>query len=54
MKNYNQTGAKSQEGHFIVTPTGGGGRSGSIVWGLGFWLGKLILGFFRNIDFDNI
>ena len=28
--------------------------AGSIVWGLGFWLGKDILGFFKNIDLDNI
>ena len=26
---------------------------GSIVSGLGFWLGKDILGFFKNIDLDN-
>ena len=39
MKNYNQTEAKSQEGHCIVKHTGGGG-GGSIVWGLAFWLGK--------------
>ena len=28
-------------------------RAGSIVWGLGFWLGKDILGFFKNIDLGN-
>ena len=38
-------------GHSIVKNTGGG--AGSIVWGLGFWLGKDILGFFKNIDLDN-
>ena len=27
--------------------------AGFIVWGLGFWLGKDILGFFKNIDLDN-
>ena len=27
--------------------------AGSIVWGLGFWLGKDILGFFKNIALDN-
>ena len=27
--------------------------AGSIVWGLGFWLGKDILGFIKNIDLDN-
>ena len=26
---------------------------GLIVWGLGFWLEKDILGFFKNIDLDN-
>ena len=40
-----------QGGHSIVKKYGGG--VGSIVWGLGFWLGKDILGFFKNIDFDN-
>ena len=30
-----------------------GGGGGSIVWGLGFWLGKDILGFFKNCDLDN-
>ena len=29
------------------------GEAGSIVWGVGFWLGKDILGFFKNIDLDN-
>ena len=29
------------------------GGAGSIVWGLGFWLGKGILGFFKNIGLDN-
>ena len=38
-------------GHSIVKNTGGG--AGSIVWGLGFWLGKDTLGFFKNIDLDN-
>ena len=33
-------------GHSIVKNTGGG--VGSIVWGLGFWLGKDILGFFSS------
>ena len=36
-------------GHSIVNNTG----AGSIVWGLGFWLGKDILGFFKNIDLEN-
>ena len=36
-------------GHSIVKNTG----AASIVWGLGFWLGKDILGFFKNIDLDN-
>ena len=27
--------------------------AGSIVWSLGFWLGKDILRFFKNIDLDN-
>ena len=36
-------------GHSIVKNTG----AGSIVWGLGFWLGKDILGFFKNIGLDN-
>ena len=35
IKNYNQTGAKFQEGHSIVKNTEG---AGSIVLGLGFWL----------------
>ena len=38
-------------GHSIVNNTGGG--AGSIVWCLGFWLGKDILGFFKNITLDN-
>ena len=38
-------------GHSFVKNTGEG--AGSIVWGLGFWLGKYILGFFKNIDLDN-
>ena len=43
--------AKDTQGeHFIVKYTGG---VGSIVWGLGFWLEKDILGFFKNIDLDN-
>ena len=29
------------------------GEASSIVWGLGFWLGKDILGFYNNIGFDN-
>ena len=42
--------AQGGRGHFIVKNTGG---ACSIVWGLGFWLGKDILGFFKNIDLDN-
>ena len=45
---------------FIWFSSPGGGTlqlkirgAGSIVWGLGFWLGKYILGFFKNIDLDN-
>ena len=46
--------------HLHVIPAGGGGafyslkyrRAGSIVWGLGFWLGKDILAFFKNFDLD--
>ena len=38
------------EGHSTVKNTG---KAGSIVWGLGFWLGKDILGFFKNFDLDN-
>ena len=30
-----------------------GKGAGLIVWGLGFWLEKDILGFFKNIDLDN-
>ena len=30
-----------------------GRGAGSIVWGLGFWLRKDILGLFKNIDLDN-
>ena len=30
-----------------------GGGAGLIVWGLRFWLGKDILGFFKNIDLYN-
>ena len=41
----------SQGVHSIVKNTGGG--AGSIVWGLGVWLGKDILLFFKNIDLDN-
>ena len=37
-------------GHSVVKNTGRG--ADSIVWGLGFWLGKYILGFFKNIDSD--
>ena len=41
----------------VATP--GGAHSivirgaGSIVWGLGFWFEKDILGFFKNIDLGN-
>ena len=41
---------ETQGGHSIVKNTGG---AGSIVWGLGFWLGRDILGFFKNIGLDN-
>ena len=41
-----------QGGHSVLKNTGGG-AAGFIVWGLGFWLGKDILGFFKNIDLDN-
>ena len=34
--------AKNPTGHSIVKNTGGGGCS--IVWGLGFWLGKIFWG----------
>ena len=37
-------------GHSMVKNMGG---ASSIVRGLGFWLGKDILGFFKNIDFYN-
>ena len=37
----------------MVKNTEGGGGADSIVWGLGFWLGKDILGFLKNIDLDN-
>ena len=37
-------------GHSIVKRTEGGG---SIVWGLGFCLGKDNWEFFKNIDLDN-
>ena len=37
-------------GHSVAKNAGG---AGSLVWGLGFWLGKDILGFFKNIDLDN-
>ena len=42
-------------GHSIVKNTGEreGKGAGSIVWGLGFWLRKDILEFFKNIDMDN-
>ena len=33
-------------GHLGVNNEGGG--AGSIVWGLGFWFGKDILGFFKT------
>ena len=45
-----------------VTPSTPGGTlqlkirgegAGSIVWGLGYCLGKDILGFFKNIDLDS-
>ena len=42
--------AYTQGGHSVVKNTEG---AGSIVWGLGFWLGKDILGFFKNVDLDN-
>ena len=35
----------------MVKNTGEG--ADSIVWGLGFWLGKDIFGFFKNINLDN-
>ena len=38
-------------GHSLVKNTGGG--AGSIVCGFGFWLGKYILGFFKNINLDS-
>ena len=38
----------SPGGHSIVKNTWA--WAGSIVWGLGFWLGKDILGFWKNID----
>ena len=41
-------GLFSPEGHSIVKIRG----VGSIVWGLGFWLGKDISVFFKNIDLD--
>ena len=34
----------------MVKNTGGG--LAPIVWGLRFWLGNDILGFFKNIDLD--
>ena len=37
-------------GHRIVKNTGGGWLDSL---GLGFWLGKDILGFFKYIDLDN-
>ena len=36
-------------GYSIAKNTG----AGSIVWGLGFWLGKYILVVFKKIDVDN-
>ena len=38
-----------QGGHSIVKNWG----AGWIVWGLEFWLGKDILGFFKKIDLDD-
>ena len=43
--------SESPGGHSKVKNTGG---AGSMVWGLKFWLEKDILGFFKNIDLDNI
>ena len=40
-----------QRVHSVVKNMGGG--VGSIALGLGFWLGKDILGFFKNINLDN-
>ena len=40
---------RSQGVHSIVKIWG----AGLIVWGLGFWLGKDSLGFFKNVDLDN-
>ena len=40
----------SQGGTLQVKIRGGG--AGSIVWGLGFWLGKDIFGVFKNIDLE--
>ena len=34
----------AQRGHSTVKNTGGGGRAGSIVWGLRFWLEKIFWG----------
>ena len=41
----------TQGGTLLLKLRGGG--AGLIVWGLGFWLGKDVLGFFKNIDLDN-
>ena len=43
------TGWEPQEGHSVVKNTGG---AGLIVWGLGLWLEKYILGFFKNINLE--
>ena len=40
-------------GHSTVKNTGGGGGSWLDSLGSGIWLGKDILGFFKNIDLDN-
>ena len=43
---------KCPGGHFTVKNTGEEGWLDSL-WGLGFWLGKDILGSFKNIDLDS-
>ena len=45
--NYNQTGAKSQEGHSIVKNTGGGEWLDSL--GSGILVGKINFGVYKNI-----
>ena len=50
MKNYNQTGPKSQEGHSIVKHMGGWLDS----LGSGILVGKINFGFSKNVDLDNI